>query len=63
MASESGCSHIAIGHTTTDKAETMLLNLIRYSHCGMQACQKGNSVASDYLQQHTILELAGMGSL
>ncbi|KAF6265067.1 hypothetical protein COO60DRAFT_1113854 [Scenedesmus sp. NREL 46B-D3] len=30
LAQAAGCSHIALGHTATDKAETLLLNLMRW---------------------------------
>lgn len=30
MARTAGCSVIALGHTATDRAETLLLNLVRW---------------------------------
>jgi hypothetical protein len=29
LARKAGCSHVAVGHTATDRAETMLLNMMR----------------------------------
>ena len=54
MASEMGCGFVVTGHTATDRAETLLVNLVRGAGAdGMQASADG--AMDDDVQQNLML--------
>lgn len=42
MALDSGCTHLALGHTATERAETVLYNMVRWV-CGAHSQSRAAS--------------------